>query len=160
MYIAELTDLDTGKVIKGVSFVPFPPRCTLGWDGPVAVRHLVDISDERREEIRVALMDLREEFQGRPFEDDLFELAKAKLDFADKYLPFFRTKEGEEAKETLFCSELVAFAYIASGLMDTGKPGSEYTPKDFSTKADPPIELKEGKLESEVYVNLPFMKKD
>ena len=158
-YTAVLTDVDTGKVIKGVTFVPFPPRCTLGWDGPVAVRHLVDITDERREEIREALMDLREEFQGRLFEDDLFELARAKLDFADKYLPFFRAKEGEEAKETLFCSELVAFAYIASGLLDPGKTASEYTPKDFSTKADPCIELKEGRLESEVYVKLPFMEK-
>ena len=142
-----------------MTLIPFPPRCELGWDGPVAVRHLVDISEEKREAIRETLIDLRTEFQGRPFEKDVFELVRAKVDFMDKYLPFFRAKEGEEALDSLFCSELVSFAYISCGLLKSGKAASEYTPRDFSTKADKPLELIEGKLENEVYVNLPFMKK-
>lgn len=156
---AEVTDLDTGKVVKGVTLIPFSPRCELGWDGPVAVRHLVDISEEKRQAIGETLMYLRNEFQGRPFEKDLFELVRAKVDFTDKYLPFFRTNEGPDAMDSIFCSELVSFAYIACGLLEPGKAASEYTPRDFSTKAAEPLNLKEGKLESEVYVKLPFMDK-
>lgn len=142
-----------------MTLAPFPPRCELGWDGPVAVRHLVGISEERRKEIGETLMDLRNQFQGRPFEKDVLELVRAKVDFADKYLPFFRANEGPDAMDSIFCSELVSFAYIACGLLEPGKVASEYTPRDFSTKADQPLELREGQLEDELYVKLPFMDK-
>ena len=153
---ADTTDLDTGKVVHGVSLVPFTARCKMGWDGPIAVRHLTDISDKKREEIREKLTSLRCQFQGRAYEENLGELVKAKLDVGEELLPFLRGKHGKEATETLFCSELVACSYLVCGLLKPGKPASEYTPGDFTSNADPPVEILQGTLQKELFVKLPF----
>ena len=155
-----MTDLDTGKVINGVTMMPFRERCKMGWEDPIAVRHLTDISNEKREEIKEKLTFLRCQFQGRAYEEDLGELIKAKVDIGQEFLPFLQGKRGKAAMETIFCSELVACSYLVCGLLKPGKPASEYTPKDFASNADQPLELREGTLQKELYVNLPFKKDD
>ena len=155
--IADTTDLDTGTLSAGVSLVPFTTRCTMGWASPIAIRHLTNITDEKREEIKEKLTFLRGEFQGRAYEENLGELVKAKLDFGEDFLPFLEGKRGKEAMETIFCSELVSCSYLACGLLKPGKAVSEYTPGDFTSTADPPMELLHGStLQKEVYVNLPY----
>ena len=130
----------------------------MGWDGPIAVRRLTDISDEKREEIQEKLTFLRGEFQGRAYEEDLGELIKAKLDFGEEFLPFLEGKRGKEAMETIFCSELVSCSYLVCGLLKPGKAVSEYTPRDFTSDAKDPLELTQGTLQKELYVTLPFKK--
>ena len=159
-FIEEATDLDTGKVVKGVTLVPFTAMCKMGWDGPIAVRHLTDISDKKREDIKEKLTSLRCQFQGRAYEENLSELLKAKFDFGEEILPFLQGKRGEAAMETIFCSELISCAYLVCGLLKLGKPASEYTPKDFTSEAGEPLEFSEGTLQKELYVTLPFKKDD
>ena len=132
----------------------------MGWDGPIAVRRLTDITDEKREEIKERLTFLRYHFQGRAYEEDLGELIKAKVDIGEEFLPFLKGERGKEAMETIFCSELVSCSYLVCGLLKPEKPASEYTPKDFASNADEPIEMRVGTLQSELYVTLPFMKED
>lgn len=137
--------------------MPFTAACKKGWSSPIAIRHLTNITDKKREDIKENLTFLRGEFQGRAYEENLGELVKAKLDFAEDDLPFLQGKRGKEAMETIFCSELVSCSYLVCGLLKPGKAVSEYTPGDFTSTADPPMELLQGStLQKEMYVKLPF----
>jgi hypothetical protein len=132
-------DLDTNSPRKGVQLVPLSARVN-GYDGDIGVRKLsgVDHSSFNIE----ALMQLRKEVAGRPYEEDQLELIKAAYDG-----PFGRNSED---LSSLFCSELVAEAYQRLGLLSEVKGSNEYTPADFSEKKD--IELVSGSLGDEIII--------
>ena len=68
----------------------------------------------------------------RPYEKSILELVRAAWDG-----PFGRN---EENLDSIFCSELIAEAYQAMGLLqcDTkgGAPSNEYTPKYFAEEGN------------------------
>ena len=75
-----------------------------------------------------ALLKFREVVRNRPYEKRIVELIRAAWDG-----PFGQNKED---LSSIFCSELVAEAYQAMGLLECdkkgGTPSNEYTPKYFS----------------------------
>ena len=76
-----------------------------------------------------ALSALRLKLRDRPYETKKLELMRAALDG-----PFDRLGSSEDLS-SLFCSELVAEAYQAMGILPEhggGKPSDEYTPGDFA----------------------------
>ena len=121
-----------------------------GWNNYAAFRRLTGISDEQREKMYKELLQFRKEVQGRPYEENKFEMICSSFD--GKYLSFLENEE--EDLSSLFCSELVAEAYKRMGILDTTKLSSEFTPDDFSSARDYNLKLKLGKLEPEVYVEL------
>lgn len=122
----DLEDLDTGAHMKGVQIVPLYERLKQ-YDGDVAIRRLNrPLAPEQIQDLQF----LRQEFKGRPYEQDEIELIRSAVD-----VPLAKNKED---LSSLFCSELVAEAYQRIGLLaDTqevgGLPSNEYTPKDFSS---------------------------
>lgn len=116
-------DLDTNVPRKGVQLVPLSARVN-GYNGDIAVRSLDGVDGN---DINIsALMELRREITGRPYEKNKIELIKAAYDG-----PLGRNSED---LSSIFCSELVAEAYQRLGLLDNKKPSNEYTPADFSEK--------------------------
>lgn len=135
-------DLDTRVPRKGVQLVPLSARVN-GYDGDIAVRQLADIAEEQID--ISALMALRRDVTGKPYEEDKIELIKAAYDG-----PLGRNSED---LSSLFCSELVAEAYQRLGLLDgsrKAKPSNEYTPADFSEDGE--LELLVGSLGDEILI--------
>jgi len=138
-------DLDTKTQMKGVQLVPLSARVN-GYDGDIAVRKLSGVNET---DLNIdALMALRKEVAGRPYEEKELELIKAAYDG-----PFGRNAEDISS---LFCSELVAEAYQRMGLLtettasNNAKPSNEYTPADFSEKKQ--LSLLYGVLGKEIYI--------
>jgi hypothetical protein len=80
--------------------------------------------------MEAALGDRRRELSGRPYEESKLELFHAAF---DGYFAQLR----RERLHSLFCSELVAEAYQAMGLLAEpphGPPSNEYTPRDFARR--------------------------
>ena len=139
---------------KGVELLPLKSKIFSGWYDRVAVRRLTDIDDAKREEMYGELLKFMKEVQGRPYEKNKTELILSALDFQEEYLSFLRNTK--EDLSSLFCSELVAEAYMRMGLWDRKKLSNEYTPDDFASINDKNNPLKFGKLEKEVYIELKF----
>ena len=93
------------------------------YQGDVAVRRLLNIN--RTPARWQALCALRSEIRGRPYEQSLLKLIKSAYDG-----PF---GHNDEDLSSVFCSELVAAALMAMGLLASDLPSSEYTPGDFSS---------------------------
>lgn len=91
--------------------------------GDVAVRYLHHF---RGEDFMPTFEAFRKEVEGRPYEQDRLELAKAILG---------SWGNSEEALASFFCSELVAETYKRWGLLPTSVPSNTYRPKDFSEAA-------------------------
>ncbi|WP_165797388.1 YiiX/YebB-like N1pC/P60 family cysteine hydrolase [Solimonas fluminis] len=120
---ATITCLDTGLCRPGVQLVPLEARLQ-EHDGDVACRSLEHELDEGALE---QLLALRQQMRGRAYESNVLELMGAAYDG-----PF-----GEQLENLaeLFCSELVAAAYQALGLIGRdGKASNEYVPADFSER--------------------------
>ncbi len=120
---ATIACLDTGLCRAGVQLVSLEARLR-EHDGDVACRRLDQVLDGEALEQLAAL---RQRMRGRAYESDVFELMGAAYDG-----PF-----GEQAENLaeLFCSELVAAAYQALGLIGRdGKASNEYVPADFSER--------------------------
>ena len=134
--LGTLPDMISGEVRRGVQLVPLSERVR-ACSGAIAVRRLVGVTLGRSE--RGALMDLRRELRGRPYERSLVDLARAVYDGAG----------GANAEDlsSLFCSELVAEAYQRLGLLGDGIPSSEYTPGDFGAHSR--LALLRGELAGE-----------
>ena len=100
------------------------------YPGDVAFRKL---TVNRSQQVLDGLSAFRKEIQGRPFEEDTWEIIRAAYDG-----PFGSNEE--EDLSSLFCSELIAEAYQRMGLLqkneDGGKISNEFTPKDFSDKGE------------------------
>ena len=111
----------SGELARGVQLVPLSER-TRAYDGAIAVRRLEGVT--LGHDARSALMELRRELRGRPYERSLVALARAAYDGAG----------GANAEDlsSLFCSELVAEAYQRMGLLGDEVPSSELTPGDFA----------------------------
>ncbi len=143
--IASLADLETGEFRKGVQLVPLSSRVQQ-YEGQIALRSLKGVTFSQTDV--VALMALRKRLAGRPYEQEIMELALAAYDG-----PFGLNTED---LSSLFCSELVAEAYQELGLIKSGKhdkPSNEYTPADFSSpKEDLP--WKRGSLGPEVNLKI------
>ncbi len=137
--LSSTIDLDTNVARKGVQLIPLSARVN-GYDGDIAVRQLSGVEGDQ---IDInALMALRRNITGRPYEEDIIELIKAAYDG-----PFGRNAED---LSSLFCSELVAEAYQCMNLLDETKPSNEYTPADFSDKRKLP--LLKGTLGDEILI--------
>lgn len=137
--LSNTIDLDKNIPRKGVQLVPLSARVS-GYDGDIAVRKLTGINEA---EIDLdALMMLRKEVSGRPYEESKIELIKAAYDG-----PLGRNSED---LSSLFCSELVAEAYQRLGLLSEQKPSNEYTPADFSEKKG--LSLMKGSLGHEILI--------
>lgn len=128
----DLKDMDTNVPRKGVQLVGLRER-VMGYDGEIAVRPL----SRRLSAAQLAnLGRLRSRLAGRPYERSKVELLKAA---ADMLMP-----PNREDLTSVFCSELVAEAYQAMGLLGEDRPSNEYTPADFGSRADPPMRLRRG----------------
>ena len=138
--LGSLPDMISGEVRRGVQLVPLSERVR-ACNGAIAVRQLKGVTLGPHE--RTALMALRRELRGRPYERSLVDLVRAAYDGAG----------GASAEDlsSLFCSELVAEAYQRLGLLGDGVPSSEYTPADFS--AHSPLRLAHGTLGDEVVLS-------
>ena len=129
------------KKRKGVQIVQLSERLK-GYKGKVVVRMLHDF--EFGEEQEKILADLRKEVNNAPYEKNWLSLAKSALDKT------FVGKNKKKDLSSLFCSELVAEAYMRLGLIEDNQVSSEYTPADFSEKED--IKLLKGVLGPEVII--------
>jgi hypothetical protein len=121
--LGEFEDIESGEERKGVRLVSLSERLKR-FQGEVWARSL---DAERTPEMFAALVSLRQEVRGRPYEEDAVELIDAYYDG-----PF---GQNTEELSSLFCSELVAEAYQRMGLLaepPAGQPSNEYTPIDFS----------------------------
>lgn len=139
--LSDVNDLETGEARKGVQLVPLSSRVQK-YGGRMAMRRLQGTRLGSRE--MAALMETRKALGRRPYERSQAELIKAAFD-----VPF---ATNEEDLSSLFCSELVAEAYQALGLIRGGKddkPSNEYTPADFSSRSEDLPWLR-GKLGPEV----------
>ena len=145
-------DIETGTVRRGVELLPLRHKIFSGWYNRVAIRRLVDVTDEQRNALYMKMLELRREWQGRPYEKSQIQLILSAVDIHENFLPFLRNQH--EDLSSLFCSELVAAAYQRMGLLGDEKLSNEYTPDDFASHRHLP--LKFGSLEPEQYVELKF----
>lgn len=121
--LGDFEDIESGEEKRGVRLVSLSERIKR-FQGEVWARSL-DV--ERTPDMLAALVSLRQEVRGRPYEEDAIELIDAYYDG-----PF---GQNTEDLSSLFCSELVAEAYQRMGLLaepPVGQPSNEYTPIDFS----------------------------
>lgn len=124
--LSDIKDVETGLAIKGVQLVPLSQRVA-GYNGEVTVRIL---SKPITKPMFEALAERRKELSRKPYERGETELIKAAWDGLGG------ASKGEDLS-SLFCSELVAEAYQAMGLLPEwpkGLPSNEYTPIDFSNR--------------------------
>ena len=119
--LSKTKDIRTGKLHSGVQLVSLRDRIS-NYKGDVAIRLLqgANLSQEALKR----LMELRIQLRGKPYEQSKLELFKSAWDGF-----FGRNKEN---LSSVFCSEQVAEAYQALGLVSEDKPSNEYTPSDFS----------------------------
>jgi len=140
--LTNLEDLDTKKVMRGVQLIPLSDRVQT-YDGEIALRRLSGVTLKAQE--LGALMALRKDLRGRPYEKRKIELIKAAYD------GLFGLNE--EDLSSLFCSELVAESYQVMGLLPSGptdQPSNEYVPADFSTGSESQLHLLRGSLGPEI----------
>lgn len=118
--LSTIVDLETQTARKGVQLVPLSDRVA-GYDGEMAVRRLGPAPAAPQ---IAALVELRHEVKGRPYEESELELLRSAYDGL--------AGANVEDLSSLFCSELVAEAYQRMGLLGEETPSNEYTPKDFA----------------------------
>ena len=124
--LADLPDVETGTKQAGVQLVYLSERLA-GYDGKFKLRPL---DKPVTPEMAAALDRKRLELRGRPYEQEKLDLINAAFD------GWFGQSKGERLT-SLFCSELVAEAYQAMGLLPEpphGPPSNEYTPRDFARR--------------------------
>jgi len=121
--LSDIDDLTSGMPRKGVQLVPLSDRVQK-YSGNISIRHLK--GGELPQSSVKSLMELRRSLRGKRYERGKMELFKAAFDG-----PFGNNSED---LSSLFCSELVAEAYQALGLLSEAVPSNEYTPADFSQK--------------------------
>ncbi|HEY8121648.1 MAG TPA: hypothetical protein VII78_10050 [Myxococcota bacterium] len=124
--LADLADIETGRAAAGVQLVFLSDRLT-SYAGEFKLRAL-DRPITPEMDARFAAR--RAELSGRPYEVDELELFHAAFD------GWFAQRKRERL-HSLFCSELVAEAYQALGLLPEpplGPPSNEYTPRDFARR--------------------------
>ncbi len=129
--LKNICDVRSQMAKGGVQVVLLSLR-TATYNGEVAYRKLLfDPENDQvsREIVSKRLIEFRDIVKTNPFEPDLWKIIKAFIDI----LPF-RNKESDLSK--LFCSELVAAAFMHAGLLGEDPTAEEYTPKDFAEHDD------------------------
>lgn len=124
--LADLPDVETGRAAAGVQLVWLSERLA-SYAGEFKLRALDRPVTAEMEE---ALTAKRVELSGRPYEQEKLDLINAAFD------GWFGESRGERL-HSLFCSELIAEAYQAMGLLPEppdGPPSNEYTPRDFARR--------------------------
>jgi len=124
--------LERGRPRRGVQLVPLGRRVR-DYRGIVVLRRLLV---RRSPAMDRALRRLRGELQDRPYEHDMVQLLRAAYEGPGG--------QNHQDLRYLFCSELVAEAYQAMGLLPPWPPSSEYTPRDFSSEASASLPLLRG----------------
>lgn len=104
------------------------------YKGNIAIRKLCNVDEEMRREMYENLIEFRKSVANKNFERNYWELLKAFIDVFD--FKDLCNSSKRENWSSVFCSELVAGAYIRMGLLDKKKPPNEYTPKDFSSEGE------------------------
>jgi hypothetical protein len=124
--LADLPDVETGKAQAGVQLVYLSDRLAT-YAGKFKLRPL---DKPVTADMAAALDRKRTELRGRPYELEKLDLLNAALDG-------WLGASKRERLSSLFCSELVAEAYQAMGLLHEpprGLPSNEYTPHDFARR--------------------------
>ncbi len=125
--LADIADVERGHAAPGVQLVPLSDRLAR-YAGEFKLRAL---DKPITPDMDAALTRRRAELSGRPYETDKLELFHAAF---DGWFAQLR----RERLHSLFCSELVAEAYQAMGLLPEpphGPPSNEYTPRDFARRS-------------------------
>ncbi len=144
--LTDIPDLESGNLLKGVQIVPLSQRIAL-YNGGISIRKLTIGRTKKR---IASLVKLRKELRGKKYEKSNLELIRSAYDG-----PFGHNTED---LSSLFCSELVAEAYQAMGLLpddkksEDYKPSNEYTPADFSYKKRKYFHLLKGRLGKEIVI--------
>ena len=111
---------------SGVSLYRFTPTCLGAYKGVVCVRHLsLDPDKFPRPALSKVLREFVTEMHGRPYETNMLQMLRAG--------GFFGVNEADDLS-SVFCSELVAAAYIRLGLLAPDRPSNAYIPGDFCSK--------------------------
>lgn len=142
--LSNIPDIECLAATKGVQLVPLSQRI-INYGGEINLRRLNKPVEPK---MLNKLAECREKLSRKPYEKNELELLKAAYDGIGG-------KSCGEDLSSLFCSELVAEAYQAMGLLleyPQGLPSNEYTPMDFSSRGK--LELQEEyELESEIEVS-------
>ena len=132
--IPELPDVIDGTLKSGVQLLNLADRlrtCV----ADIAIRSL---NEPITSDMNGALLNFRETVRNRPYEQSMLQLFRSAWDG-----PF---GQNQADLSSIFCSELIAGAYQAMGLLPCntsgGQPSNEYTPKYFSEQG--PINLLGG----------------
>lgn len=133
-----MVGLDLGKRNKGVK-ISFYNERVKNYKGDVAVRKLQGV--KFNEQHLNKLTALRMELVGRPYEKSLKEMFLSLFKWTDK------TYTG---LLSIFCSELIAKAYVVLELLPDTTVLNNYVPKGFSSKSK--LRLLRGYLSNEIYV--------
>ncbi len=126
--LSPVKDLQSGTVRQGIQLVPLSERVKT-YKGTMGVRLL---NAYKTNHMINALIKLRREVAGRPYEENKLEL------FRSIYSSF----PGAEDLSSLFCSEAVAEAYQRMGFLKEppiGLPSNKYNPArlvDFSLELE------------------------
>lgn len=134
--LCNVKDVEAGRELQGVQLVPLSDRVKK-YSGDIAIRRL-DYGDAENdmEKMVYALEQKRTELKRRPYEEKIRELIRSAYDGP--------LGENTEDLSSVFCSELVAEAYQAMGLLPQDIPSNEYTPADFSKEAKKELPLLQG----------------
>jgi hypothetical protein len=139
--LSNIPDIETQTPTKGVQLLPLSQRVAT-YQGEITVRRLNKVISDG---MYTSLGEARKELSRKPYERSQIELLKVAYDGIGG------ASSGEDLS-SLFCSELVAEAYQAMGLLPeypTGLPSNEYTPIDFSDRRQLKL-LKSYALSAEV----------
>jgi hypothetical protein len=140
----KVSDLEAHAALKGVQLVALCQRVRL-YNGEICIRQL---NKPVTPEMLCKLAECWKALASKTYEERELELLKAVYDGIGG------ASSGEDLS-SLFCSELIAEAYQAMGLLaeyPEGLPSNEYTPMDFSSHRK--LELMQGyALGSEIEIS-------
>lgn len=145
--LSGVADVEAKKILGGVQLTPLSARIA-SYQGDVAVRRLnVELTMEDIEAVHA----LRREIKGRPYERDPVQFWRSALDVPGTQL----AANAREDLSSVFCSEMVAAAFMRMKLLPDDAPSNEFTPRDFGTGNLVDMELLRGaSLSVEQYVSV------
>ncbi|MEM1098433.1 MAG: hypothetical protein AAGH92_06540 [Planctomycetota bacterium] len=148
--LTDVSDVQRGRPVRGVQLVPLSQRL-VQYDGDVAVRQLHrPLTFGQRDRLAA----LRHRLSRRPYEQRELELLRSAIDLVGP--------PNREDLSSVFCSELVAEAYQAMGLLaepPDGPPSNEYTPMDFAEARSDRLSLRRRqRLGPEITVGQPAVR--
>ncbi|KAL0222658.1 hypothetical protein P9112_002048 [Eukaryota sp. TZLM1-RC] len=113
----------SGNVFRGVAIVSLRAKLFNSVYSYAAVSRLE--GNVSRTELLDTLLKVKEELQGRPYEQSMFQLVRSIAGDTG----FFRNRKVDLS--SLFCSELVAEVFQRYGLLNKLRPSNTFVPEDF-----------------------------